>query len=175
VPDAESARAGIAVLLRRVTLFLLCVFGEAPVTSQDPGRVRASHADRDQVVAILKAAFVQGRLTKDELEARVGQTFASRTYAELAVITADIPAGLVAAELRRGPSQAPQQSDAWGAGVVIAAVLLVGAALIGNGRLTYLAVTIVCTAAFVTMAQTLYSRHEQRLGRTRPRPRAELE
>jgi Domain of unknown function (DUF1707) len=145
------------------------------VASQDPGRVRASHADRDQVVALLKAAFVQGRLTKDELEDRVGQTFASRTYAELAMITADIPAGLVAAELRRGHSRAPQQGDAWGAGVVIAAVLLVGAALIGNGRLTYLVVTIVCTAAFVTMAQTLHSRHEQRLGRARPRPRAELE
>jgi hypothetical protein len=145
------------------------------VASQDPGRVRASHADRDQVVALLKAAFVQGRLTKDELEDRVGQTFASRTYAELAVITADIPAGLVAAELRRGGSRAPQQGDAWGAGLVIAAVLLVGAALIGNARLTSLAVAVVCAAAFVTMAQTLHSRHEQRLGRARPRPRAELE
>jgi uncharacterized protein DUF1707 len=154
---------------------LLYVRGEAPVASQDPGRVRASHADRDQVVAVLKAAFVQGRLTKDELEDRVGQTFASRTYAELAVITADIPSGLVAAELRHGRSRAPQQGDAWGAGVIIAAVLLVGAALIGNGRLTYLAVTIVCTAAFITMAQTLHSRHEQRLRRARPRPRPELE
>jgi hypothetical protein len=145
------------------------------VTAQDPGRVRASHADRDQVVAVLKAAFVQGRLTKDEFEARVGQTFASRTYAELAVITADIPGSLVAAELRRGPSRAPQQGGAWGAGVVIAAVLLVGAALIGNSGLSYLAVTIVCAAAFVTAAQALHSRHEQRLGRARPRPRAELE
>jgi hypothetical protein len=148
------------------------------VTSQDPGRVRASHADRDQVVEVLKAAFVQGRLTKDEFEARVGQTFASRTYAELAVITADIPAGLAgrtAAEPRRIPGRAPRQADAWGTGVVIAAVLLVGAALIGNGPLTYLAVTIVCAAAFVTAAQTLHSRHEQRLGRARPRPRAELE
>jgi hypothetical protein len=31
---------------------------------------------------VLKAAFVQGRLTKDELDARVGQAFASRTYAQ---------------------------------------------------------------------------------------------
>jgi hypothetical protein len=143
------------------------------VTSQDPGRVRASHADRDQVIAVLKAAFVQGRLTKDEFEARVGQTFASRTYAELAVITADIPAGLVLAEPRRSPGRSPKQADAWGAGVVIAALLLVGAALVGNGGLIYLAVTIVCAAAFVTVAQTIHSRHEQRLAR--PRPRAELE
>ena len=47
---------------------------------------------------MLKAAFVQGRLAKDELDARVGQAFASRTYAELAALTADIPAGLAAAQ-----------------------------------------------------------------------------
>jgi uncharacterized protein DUF1707 len=56
------------------------------------GHLRAAHADREQVIAVLKAAFVQGRLTKDELEARAGQTFAAKTYAELAALTADIPA-----------------------------------------------------------------------------------
>jgi hypothetical protein len=56
------------------------------------GPLRAAHADREQVIAVLKAAFVQGRLTKDELEARAGQTFAAKTYAELATLTADIPA-----------------------------------------------------------------------------------
>ena len=60
----------------------------------DRGHLRASHADREQVVGTLKAAFVQGRLTKDELDARAGQVFAARTYAELAVVTADLPAGL---------------------------------------------------------------------------------
>jgi Domain of unknown function (DUF1707) len=56
------------------------------------GHLRAAHADREQVIAVLKAAFVQGRLTKDELEARAGQAFAAKTYAELATLTADIPA-----------------------------------------------------------------------------------
>ena len=37
---------------------------------------------------MLKAAFVQGRMTKDELDARVGQTFAARAYADLAALTA---------------------------------------------------------------------------------------
>ena len=37
------------------------------------GRLRASDADREQVVDTLKAAFVQGRLTQNELDARVGQ------------------------------------------------------------------------------------------------------
>jgi uncharacterized protein DUF1707 len=52
----------------------------------------ASDADREHVVETLKAAFVQGRLTIDELRLRAGLALASRTYAELAVVIADIPA-----------------------------------------------------------------------------------
>jgi len=55
--------------------------------------LRASHADREQVIGTLKAAFVQGRLTKDEFDLRVGQALTARTYAELAALTADLPAG----------------------------------------------------------------------------------
>src|SRR2546429_7771838 len=50
------------------------------------GRMRASHADREQVIEVLKDAFVQGRLTQDELDTRAGQAFAARTYAELAAV-----------------------------------------------------------------------------------------
>ena len=56
------------------------------------GHMRSAQADREQAVTVLKAAYAQGRLTKDELEARVSQAFESRTYAELAALTADIPA-----------------------------------------------------------------------------------
>ena len=62
------------------------------------GRLRASHADREQVIGTLKAAFVQGMLAKEEFDLRVGQTFAARTYAQLAAITADLPAGLTTAK-----------------------------------------------------------------------------
>jgi hypothetical protein len=61
------------------------------------GHLRAAQADREQAITVLKAAYAQGRLTKDELEARAGQAFASRTYAELAALTADLPADLPAA------------------------------------------------------------------------------
>jgi hypothetical protein len=61
------------------------------------GHLRASHADREQVVGTLKAAFVAGMVTKDELDARVGQALASRTHADLAALTTDLPAGLAAA------------------------------------------------------------------------------
>ena len=56
------------------------------------GHLRASDADREQVIGTLKAAFVQGRLVKDEFDLRVGQTLAARTYADLAALTADLPA-----------------------------------------------------------------------------------
>lgn len=55
------------------------------------GRLRASHADREQVIEVLKSAFVQGRLDRDEFDLRVGRALASRTYADLAALTADIP------------------------------------------------------------------------------------
>jgi Domain of unknown function (DUF1707) len=56
------------------------------------GRFRASDADRELVIEDLKVAFVQGRLTKDELAERAGQALTSRTYADLAAVVADIPA-----------------------------------------------------------------------------------
>jgi putative transcriptional regulator len=56
------------------------------------GDLRASYADREQAIEMLKAAFTQERLAKDEFEVRVGQAFAARTHAQLAVVTADIPA-----------------------------------------------------------------------------------
>ena len=73
---------------------------------RDHGDLRASHADRERVIGTLKAAFVEGRLTEDELDARVGQVYASRTYAELAAVTADIPAELAGARSARDPWRA---------------------------------------------------------------------
>jgi hypothetical protein len=69
------------------------------------GCLRASRADRERVIDALKAAFVQDRLTKDEFEARIGQVLTSRTYAELAAVTADIPVRM--AEPRPAPVRKP--------------------------------------------------------------------
>ena len=63
-------------------------------------RLRAGHADREQVIEALKDAFVHGRLTRGELDVRAGRALAARTRAELATLTADIPAGPAVA----GPS-----------------------------------------------------------------------
>ena len=69
--------------------------------------LRASHADREQVIDVLKAAFVQGRLAKDELDLRLGRVLASRTYADLSALTADLPVRLTRAE----PPEPVRQPD----------------------------------------------------------------
>jgi Domain of unknown function (DUF1707) len=74
--------------------------------AQAAAGLRASRADRERVVDLLKAAFVQGRLDRGEFDARIGQALASRTYGELAAVTAGIPAELVAALPRRLPVRA---------------------------------------------------------------------
>jgi len=68
--------------------------------------LRASRADRERVIDLLKAAFAQGRLDRNEFDARIGRALASRTYGELAAITADIPAELTGALPRRPPVRA---------------------------------------------------------------------
>ena len=69
----------------------------AAAESRSRSGLRASDADREHVIAVLKAAFVQGRLTEDELGARVDRVYASQTYAELAEVIADIPTAFTGA------------------------------------------------------------------------------
>jgi hypothetical protein len=54
--------------------------------------LRASHADRDQVVEVLRVAAGDGRLSAEELDDRLERALTARTYAELAALTADLPA-----------------------------------------------------------------------------------
>src|ERR1700722_15185919 len=61
-------------------------------------QLRTSRADREQAVDVLKAAFLQGRLSKDEFDLRVGQVFASRTYGDLGALTADLPDSVTSAQ-----------------------------------------------------------------------------
>jgi Domain of unknown function (DUF1707)/Domain of unknown function (DUF4190) len=58
------------------------------------GHMRSAAADREHAIDILKTAFADGRLTKDEYEERIGLALGPLTYAELATLTADLPAGL---------------------------------------------------------------------------------
>lgn len=70
------------------------------MTSPDPAQ-RAADVDRDATTATLKEAFAEGRITQTELEQRLDQVHAARTYGELAPITADLPEVVSAAQLKR--------------------------------------------------------------------------
>jgi hypothetical protein len=61
--------------------------------TSDLPELRASHADRDRVVETLRIAGGDGRLTTEELEDRLETALSARTVAELAALTADLPAG----------------------------------------------------------------------------------
>ena len=54
---------------------------------------RASDADRERAIDVLRAAFAEGRLSKEEHGTRVKRAYRSRTYGELAVLSADLPSG----------------------------------------------------------------------------------
>ena len=112
------------------------------------GDLRASHADREQVIGPLKTAFVQGRLTEDELGARAGQVYASRTYAELAEVTADIPAEPTGAQSLRDPWRATK--IAWRVVYATIAPGVVTLILIPGGpRTTWGEVVILATVVYV--------------------------
>jgi hypothetical protein len=72
----------------------------------DRSRLRAAHADREQAIEALKTAFVDGRLTIDELDAWTGRALTARTYAELTELTAGIPPAPAVPAAARPPAQA---------------------------------------------------------------------
>ena len=86
------------------------------------GHLRASDADREQLIDALKDAFAHGQLTRDELVARTARALTSRTCTELAAIAADIPALLTRAQSRPQPARKPVhlKAVACGAGLIIA-------------------------------------------------------
>jgi len=90
------------------------------------GHLRASRADREQVIGALKAAFVAGMLAKEEFDLRVGQALAARTGAELAVLTVGLPAGLTAARPSR-PARAQRVRRGRGPGQWVVAGLILAA------------------------------------------------
>jgi Domain of unknown function (DUF1707) len=99
--------------------------GTMAVAAVDRGHLRASHADREDVIGVLKTAFAAGLLAKDEFDRRVGRTLASRTYADLAAVTAGITAGPRASKPSR-PLTRAENAAAWGVcGFIVSAVLTV--------------------------------------------------
>lgn len=80
--------------------------GEQPPVGEGADRparapdLRVSHADRDQVVELLREAAGDGRLTPDELDERVEAALTARTGSDLAALTGDLPAPLAGSSLQ---------------------------------------------------------------------------
>jgi Domain of unknown function (DUF1707) len=135
------------------------------------GSLRASHVDRDQTISALKAAFVQGRLTKDEFDIRVGQALASRTQAELAAVTADIPPGPMAGQPARPALGVKSGVYVTGSAAVLAAILWAAAWSAGSAAAAAAALAlsgVVIFTVFVTGYQVRESRHSSHPGQPLP-------
>jgi hypothetical protein len=131
--------------------------------------VRASDADRERVVDALKAAFVQGLLTKDDLGIRAGQALAARTYGDLAAIMAGIPAAPASAGLARAarpgrPGRAGRAGQAaasarrrvvaWSAGVIVPPALVAAFLTYYGGFIVLFLLTFVGTVVLGGPVQT---------------------
>jgi hypothetical protein len=70
----------------------------------DALRMRASDADREQVAAVLRDAYAEGRLTAVEHEERLSETYRAATYADLVPVLRDLPVppGTLAVPASRG-------------------------------------------------------------------------
>ena len=74
--------------------------------SRTQASLRASDADREQLVDVLKGAFAEGRLSQDEYTERMERAYTAKTYGELALLSTDLPAQMPPTRPtgRRGPT-----------------------------------------------------------------------
>jgi len=114
--------------------------------------MRASSADRERAVDVLKAGFAEGRLTQDEYNDRMGRAYAARTYGELAALTADLPAG--ASPLPAWPVPAYQPPPAGGTNSMAIASMVLGVAEFFTAGLTAIPAVICGHVARRQMKQT---------------------
>jgi len=117
-----------------------------------------SHVGREQVLDALKAAFVHGRLAKDEFDLRVGQVLAA--YAELDAVTADVPAGLTTAQppetIRKSHNKKLiQRGTAAGAGASVALTATIAVAARGNPVISLVVVGLIGVFVAVLLAGLL--------------------
>jgi hypothetical protein len=85
--------------------------------------IRVGDAEREAVAAQLREHYGVGRLTLDELNERLDQTFAAKTAGELNAVTTDLPrdnstwapggVGSSRSKLAVGPQGAGPRDDGW--------------------------------------------------------------
>lgn len=152
--------------------------GEIAAGTAGRGGMRTSRAEREQAIEVLKVAFVQDRLTKDEFDVRAGQALTARTYAELAVLTADIPAEPTEAQPLRKPARAKARPPMNRRVLAPVSMIPIAATVLGVLLLArpddiegfaagLLAAATVVVASAVTVVLMLKSWHQRHSGRQR--------
>ena len=68
-------------------------------------QMRASTVDRDRAVELLTRAYTEGRLDKDEHDARVERAMTAATFAELDAVVMDLPGAGPVAPMPLAPTQ----------------------------------------------------------------------
>jgi Domain of unknown function (DUF1707) len=130
----------------------------AATGAEDPGNLPMSGLSHEQVLEALKVGFVQGRLTKDEFDLRVGQVLAA--YTELDSLIADIPAGLTTFRPQESVPKSHnkkliRRGTAAGVGASVLLTATVAAAARGNPLLSLVVVGLVGTVVAVVLAALL--------------------
>lgn len=103
------------------------------------GEIRASDSDRESVVAILRDAHGEGRLTLDEFDERMNAAYSAKTWGSLRELTRDLPADPA---LGAGPGRLPAGYQLQGrpparrahVGPMLPVLALIWVALAGAGR-----------------------------------------
>ena len=84
-------------------------------THWDRPELLASDADREHIAALLRHHSLEGRLTHDDLDERLGETYGARTIGQLWQTLRDLPVERAAAPV---PHPAPQGNSTAGKMVV---------------------------------------------------------
>ena len=93
--------------------------------------LRAADADREAVTERLRQAAGEGRLDAEELEERLHTTLRARTYGELDLVLADLPAGQ-----RRGAELVPAARAAVAVATRVVLTLVVVSLMLVEAALT---------------------------------------
>jgi len=142
--------------------------------------MRASDADRERAVSLLQAAFAESRLTRGEFGERIGGALTARTYADLATVTAGIPARMAAAPQRAAPVRnrlrPGHRAVTGGCALVATAAMMTDAALTGSkasptANLFYVLFILAFIVAFISwLCAVSAHRGDAASGQPRPTP-----
>jgi hypothetical protein len=78
----------------------------------DPRQMRAADTDRDHTAEVLRRAAAEGRITFEELDERIGQAYAAKTFADLEALTRDLPGAGARAPVPATPRYQPPEVPA---------------------------------------------------------------